>query len=617
MTKQELVDYCSEKVSDIRKELLVEDPEYEFYIDFFSNYSIKSVKGIISIPSTDIVTAYLNAVLDKPFSEVGEDVSSFSYIFERFTYKDLAILRMALDVLHEGGSMNFENIKKACSTSNSRKGYQFIFTNGEDELMDAILKKLLDINSRGFANLVKFLEYYEAYPETMDFLIHYVGSAKEIEELYETAHQMTVDATRGLSGMNKKRNNKVVSMFMKDAVDQKGFVEAIKVIDEYYSNLNSTARTNQRKLEKAEKAYLEFIKKLPKIFSSVEIKDYQAIIKDIPDEEVKLEFLKLVYEHNMECYDKTMATYNELSKNSSVSFLTLLQGYGISKDEVRLSSIMKNNYDDVVKMIKLLRGLSDDKKIVIKGLETSKLIDILYLKELKDKGVLSKESIVTNLGLFNSESDVRKMLDENIKGLNGFGLNPSILGLNQEVLLESELLKSNLNVLKEYDLLKYLKGQNNYSFLGSEGLASKIDKFLELGYEKYIKEDITLLNEDNIDRIYVLKSIGIVPETKEELLEYLRTDRFLVADDKLNNYIHNVVDYVKDDFKLDIDSIISEYDSTNRTIDINGVVLSKNRIRRNKETGDFKSIITGSILSIDEVDSLKTELKEKELIKNS
>ena len=74
---------------------------------------------------------------------------------------------------------------------------------------------------------------------------------------------------------------------------------------------------------------------------------------------------------------------------------------------------------------------------------------------------------------------------------------------------------------------------------------------------------------------------------------------------------------MKDDFKLDIDSIISEYDSTNRTIDINGVVLSKNRIRRNKETGDFKSIITGSILSIDEVDSLKTELKEKELIKNS
>ena len=130
-------------------------------------------------------------------------------------------------------------------------------------------------------------------------------------------------------------------------------------------------------------------------------------------------------------------------------------------------------------------------------------------------------------------------------------------------------------------------------------------------------QDITLLNEDNIDRVYVLKSIGAMPKTKEELLDCLRSDKFLISDDKREEYIHSVVPYIDIDFKLDIDSIIADYDNTNRTICINGVILSKNRIRRNSDLGSFKSIITGSILSYDEVDSLKSELGKKELIKNS
>lgn len=617
MTKQELIDCCSERVSEIRTKLDAVFPEYEFYCDFFSDYSIKSTKGIISIPSTDLVTAYLNAVIDKTFSEIGQTVTSFSYIFDRFGYEDLAILRETLQVLHEGGSKNFDNLRKAFSTSNKRKGHRFIFSNGKSELMNAVLERLLDINNRGFADITKFLEFYEENPETMNFIIHYVGSAKEIEDLYETAHKLTIDATRGLSGMNKKRNNQVVKMFMKDAVHEKEFVESIKVIEEYYSNLSSKERSERRRLAKNEKAYLEFINNLPKVFSDEEIRDYQTIIKNIPDEDVKLEFLKLVYEHNMEGYEKTMSAYNELSKNSSVRFLSLLQDNGISKDEVRLSSVMKNSYDDVVKMLKVLRSIFEDKKIIIKGLELAKVEDVLYLKELIDKGVLTKESIANNISIFSSESPIRKLLNENIKSANEYELNPSIFGLNPELLLKSDRLDYNLIVLENYDLIKYLKGQNDYSFLDKEGLMTKIDKFLELGYERFIKEDITLLNEDNIDRIYVLKSIGVIPETKEELLSYLRSDKFLVADDKVNDYIHNVVDYVEDDFELDIDSIISDYDSTNRTVNINGVVLSKNRIRRNKVLGSFQSIITDSILSLDEVNSLRTELKKKEITKKS
>ena len=618
MTKQEFIDYCGEKVSDIRKELLVEDPEYEFYSDFFRDYSIKSVKTIVKIPIPELLIAWLNAVLpDKTFDEVSADVYSFASVFERFGFQDIAILQTALDVLYNSDDKNFDKLKNAFADTNRRRGYNFIFSNGEDELMQSVLKKLFDINNPVTADITKLLTYYEQYPQIMDHILVYIEASKEVADLYVKVQQMTRDATKGLSGANDKKNNKVVSMFMKDAVNHKKFIDDLVPVEAYYTGLSNNVRTSKRRLGKAEKAYLEFIKKFPKIFGEGEIRDYQSMIKDIPDEDVRLEFLKLVYEHNMEIYEKTMLTYNELAKNSSISFLTLLQGNNISKDEIRLSSVMKNDYDDVVKMLKVLKNMFDDKKLIIKGLETSTLIDILYLKELIDKGVLTKDSIANNISIFSSESSIRRVLNENIESVNEYGLNPSIFCLNPELLLKSEKLDYNLIVLEKYDLVKYLKGQNDYSFLDKEGLMTKIDKFLELGYEKYIKEDITLLNEDNIDRIYVLKSIGVMPETKEELLSYLRSEKFLVADDKLNEYIHNVVSYVKEDFALDIDSIINDYDSTNRTININGVVLSKNRIRRNKVLGSFQSIITDSILSKDEVDILKAELKKKELIKNS
>jgi hypothetical protein len=617
MTKQELVDYCLDRVANIKLELLEEDREYEFYSDFFSDYSIKSVKKITEIPPTDLVTIYLNSVItDKDFEEIGEDVSSFSYLLEEFDSDDLHILNNIIELFIEDGGL--DKLKHFFVESNKRRSYQILFAGEEDSLMRLIIKKMLDINNDDKADIYTFLGYYEEYPDIMTRLIEYISAIKKIRDMYTKTKIRATDMDTGKTiNLKDKEYNKILEDRIKSSVNSKLVCQELTPVDQYYSRLCSNEKSRKRKLEKHEKAYTNFINSFSKIFSSTEIKDYKKIAKDIPDDDIRLEFLKLAYEHNMEEYEKTLLSYNELAKNSSVRYLVLLQDNDISKDEIRLSSVMKNTYDDVVSMLKILKGMFDDKKIIIKALEMAKKEDILYLKELMDKGVISKDTVIKYSSIFSGESYIREALDENIKTLNNFGLNPSILVLNPEVLFDNELLKENLNVLKEYDLIKYLKGQNNYSFLGSRGLIVRIDKMLELGYEKYLKEDITLLNEDNIDRVYVLKSIGFMPNDKDELIDCLRSDKFLVSSNQMSDYIENVVEYVKDEFRLDIDAIISEYNNTNRTVSINGIILSKNRIIRNKDLGNFKSIITGSILSKDEIDRLKSELKKKELIKNS
>ena len=63
---------------------------------------------------------------------------------------------------------------------------------------------------------------------------------------------------------------------------------------------------------------------------------------------------------------------------------------------------------------------------------------------------------------------------------------------------------NNLKILNDYGLLKYLKNVDNLSFLRDINLVSKIDKFLELGYESFLENDLGILNLSNLKRLDIL-----------------------------------------------------------------------------------------------------------------
>ena len=618
MSKQELQALCEEKVAaaEREKDALKSNPEYKFYSEFFKKYQIKDLESISKITPVDATIALLNAnIKDANFEKISEDVKSFAYILTDLHGLKIDEINNVFSIFIKNGMYDLL-IQGLCFPVNVLTLVGYDVDKEIEKRINDIFEMLRNIRKENKASIANFVSYYEKHFEEMFMVMDIIVKLRALSDWYK---RIDVAATINprVEGKISERVYKNINDYTNAVFDNTDMCSKFGVIETHYNSLHNKYNLDSRKFNKDIKLYTGFINRLQKAFNVSEVRDYEAMIKDIPDEDVKVEFLKSVYAHNNSEYDKTMASYNA-TVNSPLNRITLLlKDTGISIDEVEINSIMRNEYDDIVKMLKILRSMFNSKNTIIKALETARLVDVLYLQELVSKDVLSIDSIITNPSLFDGESDARKVLDENIKALNEFGFNPSILGLNQDLLVGSELLRDGLGVLREYDLLKYIKGQNNYSFLGNKELVTKIDKFLELGYEGFIKEDITLLNEDNIDRIYALKGIGIIPKSKEELLDYLRTDRFLVSDDKLSEYIHDVVLYTNDEFKLDINSIIRDYDATNRTISINGVVLSKNRIKRNSNLGSFKAIITGSVLSMDEVNLLREELKDKELIKNS
>ena len=72
-------------------------------------------------------------------------------------------------------------------------------------------------------------------------------------------------------------------------------------------------------------------------------------------------------------------------------------------------------------------------------------------------------------------------------------------------------------------MLKSINSTNDYKFLKNDNLEIKIDKLLELGYEKILESDLSLLNKKEIDRTATVKYIdgklliGIAIEDEQEI----------------------------------------------------------------------------------------------------
>lgn len=112
---------------------------------------------------------------------------------------------------------------------------------------------------------------------------------------------------------------------------------------------------------------------------------------------------------------------------------------------------------------------------------------------------------------------------------------------------------------------------------------------IELGFEKNLEEDLSLLNYDFIryKRLIILNKINLLPCDSKDLVSILQSDKFMIPDDKLDEYILNISDYTCDNDlevgKYEFVKKLDDYQSSNRLYTINGVNISKFRILKSIE----------------------------------
>lgn len=607
MTKQELYDEVNKKISLLTNKLENPPKEYKFYADFVNNYKLKNINEIIKIPYMEFVTALLYATFEEEedFTEFCNNINKCRFIYEGLSSIELS------DMSHF--FLGFINAARANILIN-------IFN-------DSNKKRAANEIKRVFEHSTNVKDAEDAYRHIEKLVVNngkYGWDVSCLIEYFRRDRFACTNVTESVSVLkdayDEKQKNGSISKELLASQNIKNILNLCERIIECKKIQSADWKKKETGIRDKLGKYKKFLREMDAAFQKEEITNYANIIRDIDDERIKLAFLKLVYQHNRIRYEEIDTAYESLSKNSIVNYLTLLKNNGIKKDEVDLIKLSKNTCEDLEKMLKILNAIVGNKDIIIRIIETSDLDNVMYFKELKTKGVLSTKAFLEYPEIFDANSVLRKVLDKNIEAMNNYSIDSTIFSKNPESLIDNIYLEENLEVLDSYGLISGLKSDKKYKFLKSCSLCEKIDKIIELGYGTFLADDISLLNEKNWDRIYVLKNMGLKPESKSELLKCLRDDKFFVSDDKLHLYIEDASKYYDGlgiNYDTDMSRIVSDYSTGKYTLCFDRVVISKNRVSRNITSKDFdinelfRAIIKDSILSNDEINTIKSILKSK------
>ncbi len=237
---------------------------------------------------------------------------------------------------------------------------------------------------------------------------------------------------------------------------------------------------------------------------------------------------------------------------------------------------------EVADALEKLSKIELDKDTILNILNSSSISSINSVYDYLSKGYISQEFVKNNIDIFNTSYDnfvnnITYFLDKSISV-------SLVQKCENNLNKDPNLVKRNIDSLEEYDLLKYLKKTNNNLFVSEDNLTERIDGLLELGFESELKEGLDLLNYDldSIKKIKLCIELGVDIKEIDSMLVNGLSD---IPNDSLSDYLYSAVEYnkpvsdlvkSKDEF---LDSL-SEYEDGKRLYNIDGVIISKNKVKR-------------------------------------
>ena len=426
--------------------------------------------------------------------------------------------------------------------------------------------------------------------------------------------------------IDKKRADKIRQSFL-SGYNIEGIRETVAQALTYASSVLAKDKKEKRKITKEKASYDKLEIELFRLIQQGEIQKIDKLLDKIEDEEIRLNVLRVVYTHNIEIYKKLQEEHTTLSKSSISSYKVLLSDYGISPEFYNISKITEKSLEEIKMLLEKLSKINITSPMIISAiLENSDLETFSYLEGLLEKKIISKDFIIKNQNVFSKESQELINLKSNVNYFQENGMNVHYLRASQEMfLLAPKHLQTSIKVLEEYDFLNFMKTGINCEFLQQTNLKNSIDTLLELGYENNLEESLEILNYSaNFSRLRILKELNIPIETTAELINVLSSDKFMIPDDEISTYIYNATNYLmptvikKEGSSSSLESL-EKYNSSKRTYSFDGILISKNKVKRNisnisEETNEedriIYSIVNGSVLSDEEYGAIDNLIRQ-------
>ncbi len=520
MTREELKKYSYNKIKELNELLSVESPELEFYESFFREGQFNNKKRLLNLTFSKLLIAFLGTTeVCEDFDHMKLDCISISQALNEVSFEELHI---ALEEIED-------YINKTPRQERMKKKLFSKKNNGEKEIFDYLVRFNKNFFSQSRLELTA--KYINEYEHAMIDALFVAAPANMFEKIKKDIDKKLPDNIP-----EKEREKRLLNM-ISDKVNFKAFDKCMMMMKAHYAKLQNKKNENIKSIQKDIRGYEKVIREIDELFSVEEITDYKSFIKNITDENVRRDILKLVYNHNKEYYEKLTREHKMINEDTKLHYYALLEKYNIEKGDVDIYQIMQQEYEDFAESIKELNKINNNKDFIIKGLQESNLERIKEIVNLKEKGIIEPDKIYENADILELDSEKYKKINNSINTISDKGINPSIFGKEIEILINDETLKTNLNIIEDNNYIQQLKNTEKHDFLLNDNLKEKIDLLYELNINKFAKDDLDILNEENYDRIRVLNEIDYKIETKEELVDILRNDNFPIPDNKIKDYI--------------------------------------------------------------------------------
>ena len=605
--KEALLKAIAEEKKQLQQALETEDEELTFLSKIWDTSETDYLK---IVASTDIIDMLCAIILsdDKregTLQEVKALLEENRQLHEKINVKETKTLIFNFEDLEKHNL--YDELKKISAKTYKRN----LCDNG----IIIGIKTILKLGGIRKINIHSFMQARDLYPNYLDALLCIKTVKDYLKEKNNMRDEIDKSAQRLIEqlGLTEEESKKDFNMSKTKRI--------IFQARNYYDQLKQKKLSEKRTYRREIIAYETLEENLDRLLNKEEITNPEDLLFRISNPTIRIELLKLIYLHNKKIYDKLSDEYERMLTDPSKIYQSILAKYGISSQNYQISDISFNSKEDLTQMLQKLKELEiTDETTVLEIIKNSDLETIHNIFLQVTRGYIDTSLPKNNLGLFEKESLEYKNFISNLEYFLDEGINPHYLRTEQELFLTPpEIIKKNIQTLKEYELLSSLKTGNSCHFLENEDLTTGIDTLLELGFENSLVEDLSILNyQSNFKRLYLLKDLNIPIETVEELKEVLSSEKFIIPTDVIDSYLYTANLKKEEIPNLEVvpAEYLKEYSTTTRTYNINGVLISKNKLKRNisnlDETTSYDIFLTclttNSKLSDEDISILKNTL---------
>lgn len=316
-----------------------------------------------------------------------------------------------------------------------------------------------------------------------------------------------------------------------------------------------------------------------------EIVDFDEILRLCPTEELKVEVLDFIIDHNNLCYKELVEELDSLKRDSDVEIQHLFMKYGYNfleidiQEQERIKEMNLALIEEILKWFKkygLILDLQNFRKI---NYEKLKIVEVLL-----SVGFLNQRFVAKHLDIVFGDNKKLSLISSNIDLLNANFINMINYNNSLEILL-SEDIAVNLRILKEYGLM-VTRDTVAVDFLKDKRLETKIEIIIEMGLFGSTKSlDILNFSLEELYRQKVFKTLDISIDTKIDF--YSHDDFYMDTNEFVSKDVRELLAGLSSK-EVELPKRLEKYRISDKVLFIDGVYVSVVKLLKN--LGKFEEI---------------------------